>query len=260
MKGPRHSVRVPALALSLAALLLLPGCLERKPIPSNPPAARPDRQAPAEQPVVPPGAAPAESPRDADEVVQPPLPEEPAAAAPKAVEAELPEDRPANTATAQPIADAAPENATPDAQKADAQKPDPPKTDAAQPEAAAPAQAVAEPAPKASAAPETTAAQPEAAANATPSLAKDAKTATQAVAAPRAAVVQVGAFGTEKNAEAAMARLREKGFSELRVLRLERDQGVLHRVQAGPFQDLATARKALEELRNDWPQAFIPAD
>jgi cell division septation protein DedD len=82
--------------------------------------------------------------------------------------------------------------------------------------------------------------------------------ATQA--APRIIMVQIASFSTEKNANAALVWLKDKGYSEARVARVEQGQTVYHRVQAGPFQDLATARKALEELKADWPQAFIPAD
>ena len=84
--------------------------------------------------------------------------------------------------------------------------------------------------------------------------------ATQAATTPRAAMVQIASFTTEKNAQGALSWLKEKGYAEARVVRVEQGQAVFHRVQAGPFQDLAAARKALEELKAQWPQAFIPAD
>ncbi len=87
------------------------------------------------------------------------------------------------------------------------------------------------------------------------------KAAEQAAhAAPKIPAVQIASFTTEKNAEGALSWLKEKGYSEARVVRVEQGQTVYHRVQAGPFQDLDAARKALEELKTDWPQAFIPAD
>jgi Sporulation related domain. len=93
----------------------------------------------------------------------------------------------------------------------------------------------------------------------------EAKTpdAAQQSAAPAAAkvyMVQIASFSTEKNADAALAWLKEKGYAGARVVRAEQGQAVYNRVQAGPFQDLAAAHKALEELKSDWPQAFIPAD
>jgi len=72
--------------------------------------------------------------------------------------------------------------------------------------------------------------------------------------------VQIASFSTEKNAQSALSWLKDKGYSESRVVRVEQGLTVFHRVQAGPFQDLDAARKALEELKADWPQAFIPAD
>jgi cell division protein FtsN len=114
------------------------------------------------------------------------------------------------------------------------------------------------------AAPEPAPAQPEQPAPA----AVQEKTATDAAAVQKDAAaqpllrqyyVQVGAFGTEGNAQAVLTRLKEAGF-EARVARLEQGQSVLFRAQAGPFQDPAAAGKALETLRPDWPQAFIPGD
>ena len=65
---------------------------------------------------------------------------------------------------------------------------------------------------------------------------------------------------TEKNAEGAVAWLKERGYAEARIVRVEQGQTAYLRVQAGPFQGYAPARKALDELKKDWPQAFIPGD
>jgi cell division septation protein DedD len=82
-----------------------------------------------------------------------------------------------------------------------------------------------------------------------------------ATAAPeRQTYVQVGAFSTAINALGAVAWLKGKGYEDSRMVRVEQGQGTLFRVQAGPFQDLAAAHKALEVLKPDWPQAFIPLD
>lgn len=101
---------------------------------------------------------------------------------------------------------------------------------------------------------------------ATPSKAQPA----EAVAAPapvqaeqaalRQDYVQIGAFATEANAQGALTWLKGRGFEAARVVRVEQGQAALFKVQAGPFQDLAAAHKALEVLKPDWPQAFIPVD
>jgi cell division septation protein DedD len=84
--------------------------------------------------------------------------------------------------------------------------------------------------------------------------------AGQTAPAERPAYVQVGAFGTAMNALGAVAWLKDKGYENSRMVRVEQGQGTLFRVQAGPFQDLASAHKALEALKPEWPQAFIPLD
>jgi cell division protein FtsN len=104
--------------------------------------------------------------------------------------------------------------------------------------------------------------EPAAAAEQTPAL--EDKGATESPSAPAVAerknYVQVGAFGTAMNALGAVAWLKDKGYAESRMVRVEQGQGAVFRVQAGPFQDLAAAHKALEALKPDWPQAFIPLD
>lgn len=101
-------------------------------------------------------------------------------------------------------------------------------------------------------------------AEAEPAPASQEKDTAEAPAAPAVAerqnYVQVGAFGTAMNALGAVAWLKGKGFENSRMVRVEQGQGALFRVQAGPFQDLAAAHKALEVLKPDWPQAFIPLD
>ena len=83
---------------------------------------------------------------------------------------------------------------------------------------------------------------------------------TAPAVAERQSYVQVGAFGTAMNALGAVSWLKGKGYENSRMVRAEQGPGTLFRVQAGPFQDLAAAHKALEALKPDWPQAFIPAD
>lgn len=87
---------------------------------------------------------------------------------------------------------------------------------------------------------------------------KDA--AASAEAADKGLMVQIASFGEEKNADAAMAWLKDMGYAKSRKMRVDQGGKPYLRVQAGPFQDQAAARKALEQLKADWPQAFIPAD
>lgn len=222
MTGPR--LIFPASALAL--FLLLPACTPRQPIPSDPPP--PDlawqEPAPAEQ--ASPGAAPA------------PAPAAKVAPAPKAAKpAAKVEAKPEVKIEAKPVevkAETKPEI------KVEA-KPVEVKTEAnpgAQPVAPV----------------------PSATASASQQLDAAHAAAVQAPVAERPALVQIASFNTEKNAQGALSWLKQKGYAEARVVRVEQGQTVFHRVQAGPFQDLAAARKALEELRADWPQAFIPAD
>ena len=72
--------------------------------------------------------------------------------------------------------------------------------------------------------------------------------------------VQTGSFTTEKNAEGAVAWLKERGYAAVRIVRVEQGQTTYLRVQAGPFQGYAPTRNALDDLKKDWPQAFIPGD
>ncbi len=104
--------------------------------------------------------------------------------------------------------------------------------------------------------------EPAAAAEQTPVLEDKgvAETPAAPAVAERKNYVQVGAFGTAMNALGAVAWLKGKGFENSRMVRVEQGQGAVFRVQAGPFQDLAAAHKALEALKPDWPQAFIPLD
>lgn len=255
MHGPRLFTRTHLLAL--AALMLLPACSPRKAIPSDPPEVRTEamvrgaaRKAAAEaaQPVAEP--KPAEAAAKPDVVVarisEPDA--KPAAAAPTPAAEPKAEAAKATAAAPAPAPEAKAEAKTAEAKPAEA-KAEPVK-DAAQDASKADAKAEPQAAAKA---------EPQAAAKPEPSAAAQAATA-QAAAVPKTPAVQIASFSTEKNAQAALAWLKEKGYSEARVVRVEQGQAVYHRVQAGPFQDPAAARKALEELKVDWPQAFIPAD
>lgn len=86
------------------------------------------------------------------------------------------------------------------------------------------------------------------------------KDAASTEAADKGLMVQIASFGEEKNADAAMAWLKDMGYAKSRKMRVDQGGKPYLRVQAGPFQDQAAARKALEQLKADWPQAFIPAD
>jgi cell division protein FtsN len=72
--------------------------------------------------------------------------------------------------------------------------------------------------------------------------------------------VQIGSFATAKNAEGAVGWLKEKGYANARIVLMEQGATTYHRVQAGPYPSYAAARKILEELKEFWPQVFIPGD
>jgi len=284
MTGPRQLT--PKLALILAALLLLPACSARQPIPSDPPEVRTEASVRGKKHPggPPPDMAPAQKPKQ---------PEPVADTSHDTVIAEIknPQDTDTQIKTAVAEANARNSSVLYDAKPAEAktaevkgtaqsvQAPAEAKTKAAVAEAkpvmtaaakqetanapAAEAKAIAKSAeaetqPKPSA---VEAPKPEPSASAQADAKHEAAKAQQAVPSDqRVPVVQVASFTTEKNADAALAWLKSKGYAEARVVRMEQGQTVFHRVQAGPFQDLAAARKALEELKADWPQAFIPAD
>jgi len=268
MKGPRHHAS--KIALALMATLLLPACAARKPIPSDPPEVRTESMVRGK-------AGHAGAPKPAEQAPAPPA--QSAALQGPVVETVLAEKKdPQNTNaqinTAVAKVDARMSEATADAQIA--AKPN----EAKKPEVKAPEKAEAQPDVKkageadaskpsdekqAEKQPEPQAAadegkKAETAQKTGTEPAKDAAQQTAAQAAPHAYLVQIASFSTEKNANAALTWLKDKGYSDARITRAEQAQTVYHRVQAGPFQDLAAARKALEELKADWPQAFIPAD
>jgi cell division protein FtsN len=72
--------------------------------------------------------------------------------------------------------------------------------------------------------------------------------------------VQIGSFATAKNAEGAVSWLKEKGYTQARIVLMPQGATTYHRVQTGPFPSYAAARKVLEELKLSWPQVFIPGD
>jgi cell division protein FtsN len=275
MHGPRHLS--PKFVLVLTALLLLPACSPRKPIPSDPPDARPEASVrgarrhapppaaqPAPQAVKTAPAGPVEETvvaevkdqKDSDAQIKAAVAESNAREAEMRAQLATPE-LPVVTKTA-PAADTKPAEAKPE-----------PKAEAAKPAGTAPIIVkLSDPKPAETVAPAKTEAKPAEAAPASkpeaaaPDAAKPVDEAQQGApqAAAKVYMVQIASFSTEKNADAALAWLKEKGYAGARVVRAEQGQAVYNRVQAGPFQDLAAAHKALEELKSDWPQAFIPAD
>jgi hypothetical protein len=266
MTGPRLFSRTHLMAL--AALMLLPACSPRKPIPSDPPEVRTEAQvrgartAPksveAAKPVVIQEAEAQPAQAKPDELVAR-MSDEAKPADVKPVDVKPVDAKPVapKPAEAKPV-QAAPAEATAAGVKAEAVKTADVKTDAAK--------AVEAKAAEVKAADAKPAAKPGASevdkivsdVAATADAVQPAKDAAKETVRP--AIVQIASFGTEKNAQGALSWLKEKGYSESRVVRVEQGQTVYHRVQAGPFQDLDAARKALEELKADWPQAFIPAD
>ncbi|MGE4265545.1 MAG: SPOR domain-containing protein [Desulfovibrio sp.] len=284
MTGPRLFTRTHLLAL--AALLLLPACSPRKPIPSDPPEVRTEAQVR--------GAARA--------AAQPAAAPQAALAEHKAVALKEPEGKPAEATTAEAkepeVLVARVQETTAPAQAAPAQSkpaeavPAMPKAEAAAAQAQAvtvetakavdakvvevkaaevkaDAAAAAKPAPLAKTGADSASKVAQDTQTIISEVTGSAEVAAQpemdvakkaATEAARPAIVQIASFNTEKNAQGALAWLKEKGYSESRVVRVEQGLTVYHRVQAGPFQDLDAARKALEELKVTWPQAFIPAD
>jgi len=264
MTGPRLFARTHLLAL--AALMLLPACSPRKPIPSDPPEVRTEAQVRGARTATQPAQAPALQPTEPKAVVVQELEAKPAQVQPDVLVARVSEET--KPADAKPVdakpAEAMPTQAAPAEVKAAEVKAVEVKAEAAKPMEAKAAETKTAEVKTADAKPEASevqkivsdvAAPADAAAQPTKDAAKE--TATEVV---RPAIVQIASFSTEKNAQGALAWLKDKGYSEARVVRVEQGQTVYHRVQAGPFQDLDAARKALEELKNDWPQAFIPAD
>ncbi|MDR3640891.1 MAG: SPOR domain-containing protein [Humidesulfovibrio sp.] len=271
MKGPR--ILAPKYALALTICLLLPACSPRKPIPSDPPDARPEatvrghkahhaaQAAEAPKPAAPTGpetgtvVSEVKDPQNTEAQIRTAEAKADAKAVADSVALATDDARPAAVTPVKSL----PETKAVDGKTAEVKPEAAPAL--AQPAKAMPTEAKPAPAAQDADAKTAAAAQDQQAAK---ELGKDAaldaaqKSAKQT--APRAAMVQIASFSTEKNADAALAWLKDKGFSEARVERVEQGQAVYHRVQAGPFQDLAAAHKALEELKADWPQAFIPAD
>lgn len=71
--------------------------------------------------------------------------------------------------------------------------------------------------------------------------------------------LQLGAFGNRDNAEALQARLARQ-LGELAERLVIRSTGNLHRVQLGPWADLASARQVAEQLRKtlDFTPVVVP--
>jgi len=289
MKGPRPMT--PKIALAAAMLLLLPACSPRKSIPSDPPEARPEAEVRGARQHRPPHAPPAQ------QAAKPAQPQGPVV---ETVVAEVkdPQNTDAQIKTAvaktearqeDPLAEALADGAREEkAARAEAPRSAvqtdgadaKPQTSSAKAEATPVATGEAAPAKSA----EQTQAKPEEAAAATkaePAGETNSNAKQDATAAPdkpvaghaeagkaaetaqseaKTYMVQIASFNAEKNADAALTWLKDMGYARTKKVRVEQGSAVYLRVQAGPFQDLATARKVLEELKTDWPQAFIPAD
>lgn len=87
------------------------------------------------------------------------------------------------------------------------------------------------------------------------------KPAPQSAAAPAGAYyVQVGALAQTRSAQQEMARLKERGYVGSRMMTVEKNGTVWHRVQAGAFATADEARKAMEALSADYPGCFVYRD
>ncbi len=231
--APRTTVAaLPLAALALMALALLGGCFaSRAPVPTQDlrVTEAEGRKARMEREAAEAAAATSEAAKPVVKKEPQPAPAQPEAKAEAKVEAK-PEAKPEAKVEAKTEAPAPAAAPAPVAETAKAEAPK------EQPQAPAPA-------PKAEAAPALSAEQ------------LPAKELTL-----QGQYVQIASFGTEKNAQNAVAWLSANGYPSSRVVRVEQGGSVLHRVQAGPFQDPAAARGALDALKAQWPQAFIPAD
>lgn len=67
--------------------------------------------------------------------------------------------------------------------------------------------------------------------------------------------VQVGAFIDQDNAQIVQDKLTLRGLSGVRLV--DQGSGSLVRVQAGPYANREAAQKVLDELRAEYPAAFI---
>jgi cell division septation protein DedD len=253
MNGPR--LAAPA-AVALGALLLLPACSARKPIVSDPPEVRTEASVRGQKHL-----GPSAKPAQAKPAPQPKTPED---TSKDTVVAEMKDAKDTDAQVKDAVAKA--EAREKELRAGIEEQPTPAVQQPAAPAEAKPeAKAAAAPAKAESPAPAADSAKKSPSGDAlpaseAPSPAPEAAQAEAKAPAERQAAVQIASFSTEKNAESALAWLKDKGYTQARVVSVDQGGTVYHRVQAGPFQDLAAARKALEELKASWPQAFIPAD
>ncbi len=77
---------------------------------------------------------------------------------------------------------------------------------------------------------------------------------------PGAFYVQVGSYTIRANAEKILADLREGGYPQSRIVESGSGGKTFHRVQAGVFRGLASAREAQEKLRLAYPGSLILTD
>ena len=80
-----------------------------------------------------------------------------------------------------------------------------------------------------------------------PEAAPEPEPSDEAATADSAFFVQVGAFGSDENAERLAGRLRDDGFA-MRVLEESGAGQVSHRVQAGPYDSRAEAEAQAQAL------------
>jgi rare lipoprotein A len=84
--------------------------------------------------------------------------------------------------------------------------------------------------------------------------------ATQ-VASASAFFIQVGAYGDADNANRVVGRLRRDGFNDTRVMPVQIDQRVLHRVRVGPIDSVDQFDQYIERLNAlGFPRARLAVD
>jgi len=228
----------PKIILAATALALLPACSPRQPIPSSPGDVRPEAEVRAErqhQAARRPQTAQPQSQGAVEETVVAEVRD------PQTTDAQI---KTAVAKTEARHADPLDEALAEEASKAPAQE----QAAASKPDGENSTPAAQQPNAKTDAD------------NAKPADAKQGAANAPEESATKGLMVQIASFGAEKNADAAMAWLKDMGYAQSRKVRVGQGKTAYERVQAGPFQDQAAARKALEQLKADWPQAFIPAD
>ncbi|MDK2955451.1 MAG: rare lipoprotein [Desulfovibrionales bacterium] len=77
---------------------------------------------------------------------------------------------------------------------------------------------------------------------------------------PTPVYIQVGAFKDHSKAQNVFTELKNKGFTDSRIVTIKIGENTLYRVQAGIFENENTAATKLRALEKDYPGSFILKD